>query len=196
MAMCCRLSCDESWARWTNSRGVSLASANHPVLLLANVLPIRVKQRLRCGWLYNRNRPTLSANQMGNNSVFTRTQVGNSTLHKRPFAILQRAPHDLLSLGFSLELFKELHTHVLICKLKRKEQEPCFLSYCTLHKALIASNSLHGFDFITLKWVILMSPTVPKRTEQNRSDCATVQMGLWIPLRFPWPGLYLISHAQ
>lgn len=109
------------------------------------------------GWLCNWNQPTLRANQMGNNSMFTRKQVGNSTLYKRPFAILQRAPHDLFSLGFSLELCEELHTHALICKLKRKEQEPCFLSYCTLHKALIASNSLHGFDFITLKWVVFMT---------------------------------------
>lgn len=133
---------------------------SHPVLLFTNVLTIRV----RCGWLCNRNHPTLSVNQMGNNTVFTRKQVGNSSLHKKSFAILQRTPHDLLSSEFSQELFKVPHTH-LYCRVKRKEQEPCFLPYCTLHKALIASNSLHGFDFITLKWVILVFPTVPKRTE-------------------------------
>lgn len=116
---CCSLSHDESWVRWTNSHGLSWVSANYPVLLFPDVLTIRVNERLRRGWWYNWNRPTLRVSQLGDNSVFTRKQVGNSTLHKRPFAILQRAPHDLLSLGFSPELFKELHTHVVICKLKR-----------------------------------------------------------------------------
>lgn len=81
----CIFSHDESWVRWTNPHGLYFCAANHPVLLFANVLTIRANKTLRCGWLCSWNHPTLSANQMGNNSVFTRKQVGNSTLHKRPF---------------------------------------------------------------------------------------------------------------
>lgn len=121
--------------------------------------------------------PLEGTKQKGKNSLLAMEQVGYFILYKRPFAILRRTLHDLLSLGFSLEWLEGLSLNVLICK-SEKKNELCVLAYRTLHKALMTSNSLHGFDFITLNWAILLPADGPRRPEQEKSDCVNVQMDL------------------